>query len=221
MSECEEGTKKEMQSNSSEVRIDLSKYSKDLILSFINIPNKSIEKALLGVREDVVYIDLTNNRLTRIQALENYTSLKRLDLCANQIGLIEGLECQREVLIELDLYENHLETVSGLDFPFMTYLDLSFNRIRKLGEHSFEKLPKLRELYLVQNKIKVIEDVFRPLGCSLKTLELGSNRIRKIENLHHLTNLENLWIGRNKISQIENLQGLSCLRVCFRFRSLI
>ena len=47
---------------------------------------------------------------------------------------------------------------------------------------------------------------------SLRVLELGGNRIRKIENLDGLVNLEELWLGKNKITTIENLEGLFNLR---------
>ena len=49
------------------------------------------------------------------------------------------------------------------------------------------------------------------------TLELGANRIKKIENLDGLVNLRHLWLGKNKISQIENLDALTNLRVCCSF----
>lgn len=39
-------------------------------------------------------------------------------------------------------------------------------------------------------------------------LELGSNKIRKIENLDLLPNLVQLFLGKNKIQMIENLEGL-------------
>lgn len=43
-------------------------------------------------------------------------------------------------------------------------------------------------------------------------LELGSNRIRVIENLSGLHNLQQIWLGRNKISCIQNLDTLVNLR---------
>ena len=69
-------------------------------------------------------------------------------------------------------------------------------------------------MYLVQNKIKHIgEGALDCLAGSLVTLELGANRIKKIENLDKLANLRHLWLGKNKISQIENLSALTNLRV--------
>eukprot|EP00211_Chloroparvula_japonica_P017264 CAMPEP_0119128938 /NCGR_PEP_ID=MMETSP1310-20130426/6890_1 /TAXON_ID=464262 /ORGANISM="Genus nov. species nov., Strain RCC2339" /LENGTH=263 /DNA_ID=CAMNT_0007119329 /DNA_START=63 /DNA_END=854 /DNA_ORIENTATION=+ len=118
-------------------------------------------------------------------------------------------------LLELDLYENELEELppAVLNFPRLTYLDLSFNHLRELPEDCLSGVPRLRELYFVQNKLSAIANVFGPVGNTLRTLELGANRIREIENLEPLRRLENLWLGKNKISTIQNLAPLTSLRV--------
>lgn len=43
-------------------------------------------------------------------------------------------------------------------------------------------------------------------------LELGSNRIEKLENLN-FPNLKSLYLGKNKIQQIENLENLKSLKI--------
>ena len=180
---------------------------------FTNRPNKTIPKAVEGVEnDDIVFLSLINNRLAKIDGLERFKKVKRLDLRANQIVQIEGLAHMSD-LQELDLYENYLEEVKNLPFPKLILLDLSFNQIRSLPEDVFSTLPNLRELYLVQNKIKVIGNWFTPLKDTLETLELGANRIRTIENLHELTNLRNLWLGKNKIVEISGLDSLKNLRI--------
>ena len=74
----------------------------------------------------------------------------------------------------------------------------------------------LRKLYLIANKITVIENLDNLM--QLEVLELGSNRlkvnsIQKIENLDRLINLRELWLARNKISSIENLNSLQNLEI--------
>ena len=81
------------------------------------------------------------------------------------------------------------------------------------------QLTALRTVYFVQNKISHI-DGFSNLGATLRSLELGGNRIRvcfpalsnfrflthcrkRIENLESLVNLEELWLGKNKIVKLE------------------
>ena len=39
----------------------------------------------------------------------------------------------------------------------------------------------------------------------LRLLELGSNRLRRIAGLDHMTSLRELWLGRNRIAAIEGL----------------
>ena len=40
---------------------------------------------------------------------------------------------------------------------------------------------------------------------NLRLLELGSNKIRKIEGLEMLQNLQELWLGQNRITQMSGL----------------
>jgi len=72
-------------------------------------------------------------------------------------------------------------------------------------------LVNLRDLWLANNMIRRIRPVLN--GCtSLRTLELGANRIKAIEHLEMLTTLENLWLGKNRISKLEHLSPLVNLR---------
>ena len=100
-------------------------------------------------------------------------------------------------------------------------LDLSFNLLKSVPE-TITTLPSLGTLYFVQNKISKISNLHNS-GASLRSLELGGNRIRvsclsshthaytplklpesqTIENLDALVNLEELWLGKNKLSKIE------------------
>ncbi|KAK7349790.1 hypothetical protein VNO77_07470 [Canavalia gladiata] len=44
-----------------------------------------------------------------------------------------------------------------------------------------------------------------------KILELGSNKLRVMENFQNLTNLQELWLGRNRIKAV-NFCGLKCIK---------
>lgn len=92
-------------------------------------------------------------------------------------------------------------------------LDYSFNNIKHISD--IAHLAKLDTLYFVQNKISHIrEDDFEgPIQKSLTSLELGGNRLRAIENIGCLTELEELWLGKNKIAKLENLESFSSLRI--------
>lgn len=99
-------------------------------------------------------------------------------------------------------------------------LDFSFNLLRHVPE-ALSRFPELHTVYFVQNKITKISGL-DTLGATLRSLELGGNRIRvciyilsyglsywnnftvqNIEGLDALVNLEELWLGKNKITKLE------------------
>ncbi|KAK0659588.1 Protein phosphatase 1 regulatory subunit SDS22 [Lasiodiplodia hormozganensis] len=170
------------------------------------------EDLLEDYEEDVDQIDLIHCRISSIPALrlERFKQLERLSLRQNQISTIEFPEELGEKLTELDLYDNLIAHIKGLDqFVGMENLDLSFNKIKHIKRVNHMK--KLKDLYFVQNKISTIENLE---GLTeLKNLELGANRIRSIENLETLTSLEELWLGKNKITEIKGLDTLSNLKI--------
>ncbi|GFF29773.1 protein phosphatase 1 regulatory subunit SDS22 [Aspergillus udagawae] len=157
-------------------------------------------------------IDLVHFRITSIPALrlERFPNLQRICLRQNQITRIDFPSEIAPTLLELDLYDNLISHVKGLDeFRDLTSLDLSFNKIKHIKNISH--LVNLTDLYFVQNRISKIEGLE---GLTkLRNLELGANRIREIENLDTLTSLEELWLGKNKITEMKNLDALSNLRI--------
>jgi len=90
-------------------------------------------------------------------------------------------------------------------------LDVSFNLLRAVPK-VLSSLSSLQVVYFVQNKITQI-DGLGGVGATLRSLELGGNRIRTIENLDALVNLEELWLGKNKIAKLENLSSLKKLKI--------
>mmetsp|Transcript_5088 Transcript_5088/g.13666 ORF Transcript_5088/g.13666 Transcript_5088/m.13666 type:complete len:384 (-) Transcript_5088:249-1400(-) len=165
----------------------------------------------LGPR--ILELDVTNNRLRRIERLEQCTAMERLVLRQNEIELITGLGELRN-LVELDLYMNEIRDLPEGCFQALTKLerlDLSFNQIRDLTKLRPHELPLLKELYLISNKITAIDGLER-LTC-LELLELGDNRIRVIEKLDAQAALRSLWLGRNKIARLENFGALKNLRI--------
>jgi protein phosphatase 1 regulatory subunit 7 len=66
--------------------------------------------------------------------------------------------------------------VSNAILMSLRVLDLSFNLLRAVPVELL-KIPALQTIYFVQNKITRIEHLGH-LGANLRSLELGSNRIR-------------------------------------------
>lgn len=157
-------------------------------------------------------IDLIHCRISSIPALklERFTKVKRICLRQNAITSISLPEHLGETLEELDLYDNLISHIKGLEaLKNLTSLDLSFNKIKHIK--SVKHLHKLTHLFFVQNRISKIENLE---GLeNLTMIELGANRIREIENLEPLKQLQELWLGKNKITEIKNLSPLTNLRL--------
>ncbi|KAI4776806.1 L domain-like protein [Aureobasidium sp. EXF-3400] len=134
---------------------------------------------------------------------------KKLCLRQNSISSIELPESLATTLQDLELYDNLISHIKGLDsFTELRSLDLSYNKIKHIKR--VDHLKKLDHLYFVQNKISRIEGLD---GLSnLTYLELGANRIREISGLETLVNLDSLWLGQNKITELKGLSTLTKLK---------
>ncbi|KAL9595567.1 MAG: hypothetical protein Q9219_006363 [cf. Caloplaca sp. 3 TL-2023] len=170
------------------------------------------EDLLEDLKDDIDDIDLVHCRISSIPALrlERFPKVEKLCLRQNQISRIEFPETFGSTLEDLDLYDNLISHIRGLDqLIHLTSLDLSFNKIKHIK--NVDHLEKLKDIYFVQNKIQKIEN----LGGlkQLRNLELAANRIREIENLDALSSLEELWLGKNKITEIKNVSTLSNLKI--------
>ena len=153
-----------------------------------------------------------NARIQSIPSLrlDRFKKVARLCLRQNGITEINGLECLAETLVDLDLYDNLIGHIRGLEsLTKLTNLDLSFNKIKHIKR--VNHLIDLTDLFFVANKISTIENLE---GLEkLRMLELASNRIREIQNLDSLKNLEELWLAKNKITTLGGLSELPKLRL--------
>ncbi|GAA98844.1 uncharacterized protein L969DRAFT_76596 [Mixia osmundae IAM 14324] len=174
------------------------------------------------VPEDTPELELTHARLRNIGSLrlKRFASLTRLCLRQNLIPSLvskDGEPAQPlsalPKLEDLDLYDNRIARLEGLDgLTHLTSLDLSFNLIREIPEGVFKDCKALSTVYFIQNKIGKIQHL-EDLKPTLTSLELGGNRLRKLEGLDQLTQLTELWLGKNKIPKLENLSTLSHLKI--------
>ena len=127
--------------------------------------------------DDTEDIELSHCRISSLQklGLDRFSKLLRLCLRQNQVVDLELPAALGKTLEELDLYDNLIKDISGLDdFTKLTSLDFSFNKIKRIRR--VNHLMQLKDLYFVQNRISIIEGLE---GLSnLRNLELGGNRIR-------------------------------------------
>lgn len=157
-------------------------------------------------------INVTHSRVGSMERLrlDRFQKVVQICLRQNNIQRIEGLDALGGTLEDLDLYDNLIAHIRGLEhLTKLTNLDLSFNKIKHIK--NVNHLKDLKTLYFVANKIKDIENLD---GLNkITSLELGSNRIREIKNLDTLTGIEELWLAKNKITTLANLGGLPRLRL--------
>lgn len=135
------------------------------------------ENLMADFEDDTEEIELSHSRISSMSrlGLGRFTKLNRLGLRQNAIPAIDLPQNLATTLQEVDLYDNLIKDIVGLDdFTELTSLDLSFNKIKRIKGVSH--LKNLKDLYFVQDRISTIENLE---GLSvLRNLELGGNRIR-------------------------------------------
>lgn len=169
------------------------------------------EDLLEGEDPEAEEIDCQHSRITSMTALrlDRFKKLKRLCLRQNMIQQIEIPDTCTETLEELELYDNLIKHMDGLDkFTELRSLDLSYNKFKHVKNLS--ALTKLDHLYFVQNRISKIENL--EALTTLTYLELGANKIKEIDGLETLVNLQHLWLGQNRITELKGLSTLINLR---------
>ena len=131
-------------------------------------------------------VEIIFQPITRLGGLEKCQQLRSLSVIFTGLTEISNLEPVGRTLLELNLTDQQLTHISGLD-----------------------ALPHLRRLFLHRNQITKIENLD---NCSqLETLWLSSNRITSIENLQNLGCLQELWLQDNRIKHLRNLEYLGNL----------
>ena len=78
--------------------------------------------------------------------------------------------------------------------------------LRKRSEHNEGIISTMEEISLHQEELEGINEVLGKTCKKMKILYLQNNLIPKMENLHHLKDLEYLNLALNNIQKIECLQ---------------
>ncbi|KAK8866903.1 hypothetical protein M9Y10_009871 [Tritrichomonas musculus] len=182
------------QSNPSVTHLDLS-----------NNLVESIDESIHNHRE-LIHLNLSSNFITKIQNL-NISSLKVLDLSNNKISVIENLENLIK-LESLDLQNNRIHSLFLLSpLKLLSSLNISYN---PLFDFSFENLfPNLTSLTLDHCFL----DSFQSINMfkQLRKLSLSHNKISE-DIIIELPLLEYLNISYNKITTLQSFVNLVSLK---------
>ncbi|XP_073324930.1 leucine-rich repeats and immunoglobulin-like domains protein 1 [Pagrus major] len=169
-----------------------------------------------------VSLNLGHNKLSTISvdAFDNLPNLRELRLDHNELTSIPDLGQAAPKIVSLYLHHNKIRSIDGRrtrELVSVETLDLSNNDITELRGHCFPAGLQIRDLYLSNNKINVLElGALDHLGSTLQVLRLSRNRISQIPvRAFQLPRLTQLELNRNRIRQVEGLtfQGLSSLEV--------
>lgn len=159
---------------------------------------------------------LAQNKLKEIKGLKHLSNLRKLDLGANRIRIMDEDELSGLVNLEdLWLGKNKIENIGGISkLTKLRTLDVQANRLTVVENLTAQQYT-LEELYLSHNNIGN-RGASQATGLALQftkltTLDLSRNRILSTTPFAHITNLEDLWLSGNKITSFDDVEPISGL----------
>ena len=163
---------------------------------------------------DLYYLSLNGNSIENIDTLDysKFTNLEVLEFGDNNISDITSLNDLNSNLIELELRNNPLLSISPISH--LTSLE-----ILELGDGGIvditplDNLTNLRELYLSENGVSDITTLANL--TSLERLEMVNNSITDVTALSGLENLVYLSLKSNQITDVNPLSGLINLNTLY------
>ena len=154
------------------------------------------------------HLDLSDTHLKSIpKFVFNLPDLKTLDLSNNQISRIPDSIFFLPRLIKLDLSKNRIRRIQikTKDASKIRSLILSDNNIKNILGFD-NRFPELQQLFLVKNKIDILEDNMFAGMPLLRTLDLSINKLNKLPNsLTKASLLKVLALQRNQIEQFPSM----------------
>ena len=187
-------------------------------LSLSNNKISFINSKLLGDLQ-IKFLDLSFNRIISLIGFDKFKKLEELNLSNNYIG-DEQLNYLSSLskLKSLNLSNNNLknEEIKKIIYSInsLQKINLSNNNIEQL---IFDKSNGLIEMELDNNKLNYLNFNFNNKGSFeyLMYLSANENKLRTIDNINNLVNLEYLSLSVNELNQIniENLTKLKYLQL--------
>lgn len=198
-------------------------------LAFLFIPNQTNQFASISQKnvvsaneEERSFITITN---TMIDA-NLYQALCNKYMSAHGGEEPESLTSTTFTdITELTITNAYIESIAGIEYFYfdnLEVLNLSGNKITTVNTEHFSNMPKLKELYLNDQKEDVLEEVtlsVNPYGSrddyympSLVYLNISGNMVKKIDlsaltKSDHVAGLHTLVANNNQISSID-LSGM-------------
>uniref|UniRef100_A0A8C6PP28 Leucine-rich repeat protein SHOC-2 n=1 Tax=Nothobranchius furzeri TaxID=105023 RepID=A0A8C6PP28_NOTFU len=158
----------------------------------------------LGQLENLTELDLSNNRLKELpSSLSCLTNLQKVSLHHNKLtSLPEGVSHLRSKIKVLDCSSNQLFDIPA-SLSGMLSLEQLYLRHNKLSRLPQLHAPALKELYVGNNLIELLDTEQLASFTSISHLELRDNKIRTLpEQIPVLPELTRLDLTNNDISTL-------------------
>lgn len=157
---------------------------------------------------NLTQLDFAKNKVEEISAIKNLVKLDTFDIIGNKIEDISVVKNFPELKF-FNAKENKIKDISVLkNNSKLEALYLNQNQIENVDV--INNLTKLVDLGLSENKITDFD--FSKLA-NLKELQLSENSIIDITSLAKLSKLEQLRFGKNKVKSLEALKDLKELQI--------
>ncbi|XP_039276071.1 uncharacterized protein LOC111044844 [Nilaparvata lugens] len=175
-------------------------------------------------------ISLDRRGLTTVPILVGESKVRLLSLQHNLITRLDNIQSLGLVrLVFLDIYDNQLDRIAGLDsLPNLRVLLMGKNRIRRMeGLKSLSKLEvldlhgnqitqisgltmlnELKVLNLAGNQIRVLGTYDLQGLRSLQELNLRRNRLKRLLGFAETLQLNKLFLSNNEIQSIEDMNSV-------------
>ncbi|KAG5878328.1 hypothetical protein JTB14_030978 [Gonioctena quinquepunctata] len=188
--------------------IDIVKFGPSPVIDF---SNSSITKFSESYFRDVhsSLLNLSHNDMTVMnKSIFNNSFVNHLDLSFSNVknfsvNFFEGLKNCGIV----NLTGNHLESIHDIcKFVEFSSIDLSHNRIKRIGVNAFKNCNRLYELKLSNSGIEYIEpNSFNGSKSSLVHLDLSKNNLINLKenSFVNLTSIETIDLSSNNLGVLE------------------
>ncbi|KAK6617306.1 hypothetical protein RUM44_005637 [Polyplax serrata] len=153
-------------------------------------------------------LSLQHNLISRTDEFSGLgiNKLVFLDLYNNQVETIMGLESLENLRVLL-FGKNRLKKIGGIrTLTKLEVLDLHGNQINQIS--GLNSLVQLKVLNLAGNQIRTINSNDLEGLRSLQELNLKRNRLRKVLDLAGPSHLEKLFLSNNEISSMDDVLGV-------------
>jgi hypothetical protein len=188
---------------------------------------RSRNSSSLIISPTINNINLSNNNNTKCtvesnEPLENYSKSEQIvnnggtiNDCNNRksFELVKNQNSYWKLLKHLSMTENKIEKISLHAFDRLSnlsLLDLSYNKLTSIPSEPLSKLLNLKTLNLSFNKLLNV-DKFPNTLKKLIILNLRGNKIKNLDSIENLSNLQKLDLRQNNLNKVVDLKPILLL----------